>query len=147
MPVTTCSVDETLELGRQIGELLSDGDTVALYGEIGAGKTHLVKGIASAQAIPVTAVSSPSFAIVNLYEGRAIISHIDTYRTSRLNDLLEIGVEELLYDHSICIVEWPEILEPVLPDNCIKLELSHSGETCRTISLLHAAADQPKGQS
>lgn len=135
LPVTTHSVDETIELGRKLGQHLSSGDTVALYGDMGAGKTHLVKGIAAAHGVSELSVSSPTFPIVNIYEGDISISHIDTYRTDRLVDLIEIGVEELLYDESLCIVEWPELLESVLPDNCLRITLAHCGEQCRKLSL------------
>lgn len=96
---------------------------VAFYGEVGAGKTTLIKQLA--QALGVTSgLSSPTFSLVNEYHGPGLlVHHLDLYRLRTIEEALEIGIEDYLYDEFFTFVEWPELIEPILPDNTLRLRL------------------------
>jgi len=134
-PVVTRSPEETIALGRSIGQYLQAGDIVAFYGTLGSGKTHLIKGVASAFGIAPEQVSSPTFAIVQEYSGSLPIYHMDAYRIRSLDELLELGVEEYLYGEGLTLIEWPERMEALLPEHTLRLELRHFGEGEREIRL------------
>src|SRR4030065_148683 len=90
----TESVNETLAIGKKLGRLLSPGDVICLTGELGAGKTCLVKGIADGLGIKRRCITSPTFIIVNEYTGKIPLYHIDLYRIGSIEDLRDIGMEE-----------------------------------------------------
>ena len=101
---------------------LKAGDTISLEGDLGTGKTVLTKGIASGLGIgnPIT---SPTFTLVNSYEGRCKLHHFDVYRVGGSEELLEIGWEEYFTDDAICIVEWGDRIPDILPENTIIIRL------------------------
>jgi len=119
---TTRSEKETFELGYKISKELKAGDTISLEGDLGTGKTVLTKGIASGLGIgnPIT---SPTFTLVNSYEGRCKLHHFDVYRVGGSEELLEIGWEEYFTDDAICIVEWGDRIPDILPENTIIIRL------------------------
>lgn len=134
LPATTTSPEETTALGHQLAAHLHPGDIVALYGDLGAGKTHLVKGICAACGIPEAAVTSPTFTIVNEYPGeRFPLYHFDAYRIERVEEFFELGYEEYFFGDGVCLIEWPERVEPLLPEETIRLRLEHLGATERRI--------------
>ncbi|MFQ5569750.1 MAG: tRNA (adenosine(37)-N6)-threonylcarbamoyltransferase complex ATPase subunit type 1 TsaE, partial [Rhodothermales bacterium] len=134
-PTDTFSPADTLALGRRLAERLQPGDVVALYGELGAGKTHLIKGICTAYALPEAAVTSPTFTLVNEYAGRAFpVYHFDAYRIKRIEEFFELGYEEYFYGDGLCLIEWPERIEPLLPEHTLRLRLSHLGGHQRRIA-------------
>lgn len=136
-PTDTFSPADTLALGRRLAERLQPGDVVALYGELGAGKTHLIKGICTAYALPEAAVTSPTFTLVNEYAGRAFpVYHFDAYRIKRIEEFFELGYEEYFYGDGLCLIEWPERIEPLLPEHTLRLRLSHLGGHQRRIARL-----------
>jgi len=121
MKYTTHSFEETIAIGEKIASLLKGGDIVLLKGNLGAGKTTLVKGIAAGLGIKKDDITSPTFAIMNVYDmdekmatAKRLI-HIDTYRLKTEEELVEIGIEEYLGErHTICIIEWPEKIPELL---------------------------------
>lgn len=125
LPIETVSPEETLALGERLARHLRPGDVLALYGDLGAGKTHLVKGICAELGIAPERVSSPTFTLVNEYATRPPLYHLDLYRIERLSELDEIGVEELLHGEGVCVVEWPERMEPLLPPGTLRVRLLH----------------------
>ncbi len=134
LPATTASPEETTALGHQLAAHLHPGDIVALYGDLGAGKTHLVKGICAACGIPEASVTSPTFTIVNEYPGdRFPLYHFDAYRIERVEEFFELGYEEYFFGDGVCLIEWPERVEPLLPEETIRLRLEHLGATERRI--------------
>lgn len=135
-PVGTGAVEETIALGRRLASLLPPGSVVALHGDLGAGKTHLVKGAAEALGIPPEEVHSPTFTIVHEHEGELPLYHIDAYRLEGPHAFEEIGYDDYLYGEGICFVEWPSRLAALLPDETIHIELTHAGPTARMIRLL-----------
>ena len=124
MEFLTKSSDETIALGKKIGAKLKPGDIVGFYGELGSGKTTMIKGVAIGFGVKEQdIVKSPSFIMVNEYKGRYPIYHIDLYRIKNAEEILSIGFDEYLYGNGICLIEWAEKAEKELPDKTIKIEL------------------------
>jgi tRNA threonylcarbamoyladenosine biosynthesis protein TsaE len=120
--VTTRSALETLNLATRVGGLLRGGDVVLLGGELGAGKTVFAKGIARALGIAEPVVS-PTFTIVREYEGRLRLVHVDVYRIDRVQELHDLGFDDLLGDDSVAVVEWGDRVRAVLPPDCLEVVL------------------------
>lgn len=104
-------------------------------GEMGAGKTTFIKALAKALGVKEV-VSSPTFSIVNEYEGKERnIYHFDFYRIKNLQEAYDIGYEEYFYSDHICLIEWPEKVQELLPDHYLKIEITASGENERVLSI------------
>ena len=133
--VTSNSPDETIELGRNFGSQLKGGEVVAICGPLGSGKTHLIKGIAAgAGAKDTKRVNSPTFVIVNEYEGRLDIYHIDAYRLDSVLEFEMLGFDDFCYPQSVVLIEWADKVESALKSlNYIRIELEHAGKTKRII--------------
>lgn len=146
MKIFTNSPQETEALGKNLGRCMEDeGLTLALlYGEMGAGKTALVRGFCS-ELSPLSRVKSPTYTIVNEYRrGRVPIFHFDLCRLSSADELDSFGFEEYLSE-GICIIEWPDILGDFLPENAVNLTFTKSGEQGRIIAvegLSHGAEEK-----
>lgn len=140
MPVTlTLDVADlagTEALGRRLGELLVPGAVVALVGQLGAGKTHLTRGIAEGLGVrnPL-AVNSPTFVLIQEYAGPVPVYHFDTYRLSGPREFAELGVEEYFTGDGVCIVEWADKVTEVLPKDHLRIEIEHTSETGRLFTL------------
>lgn len=116
MQITTHSADETQALGAKLAERLQPGDVIAYFGDLGAGKTALTRGIAQGLGI-ADPVTSPTYTIVNEYlTGRIPLFHFDMYRLSSSDELFDIGWEDYLTRGGVCAVEWSENVEDVLQD-------------------------------
>jgi len=136
------SEEETFAIGRRIGEQLSGGEILLLSGPLGAGKTVLVKGIASALGLDAEDVTSPSFTLVNPHQGRLLLYHIDLYRLDEgATAAHAVDLDELLTDeNAVVIIEWAERMGGYpLPANVWRVIISGDGDDSRTISL--SAAD------
>ena len=127
----TCSVDETRQLGANLGEALEPSSVVALSGNLGAGKTHLTQGIAEGLGIERRLVNSPTFALVQEYAGRLRVFHFDTYRLRNVDEFLDLGFDEYLSLRGVCIIEWAERVAEVLPPDTLTVRVSATGETKR----------------
>ena len=129
------SPEETIEVGRRIGEGLRGGEVIGLCGALGSGKTHLVKGIAAgAGAVDCGQVTSPTFVIVNEYAGRLEIYHIDAYRLNSAAEFEMVGFDDYCHAGSVVLIEWADKVESVLRGiDHIVIELEHAGETKRCI--------------
>lgn len=132
---TSTSVDETLRTGFEFGKQLKPGDIVCLDGELGAGKTHFVKGVASYFGINPEKVSSPTYTLIHEYSGNLPIYHFDCYRLKSEQEALEIGTEEYLYGEGICLIEWPQKIQALIPDEAMWVEIAHHSKTERTIHI------------
>lgn len=133
--VTSRSEAETMAIGKALAQDLAAGDVVALKGDLGTGKTHFVKGMAPVFGIKKTAVHSPTFSLINEYGGTPPLYHFDCYRMESVKEALEIGVEEYLYGAGVCVIEWPERIDPLLPPHCIWVELETTGKTQRQFKI------------
>ncbi|CAN5422910.1 tRNA (adenosine(37)-N6)-threonylcarbamoyltransferase complex ATPase subunit type 1 TsaE [soil metagenome] len=127
---------ETMELAREIGKQAKAGDIICLKGELGAGKTHFVKGFVTAFGIEPQVVSSPTFSIINEYEGELPVYHFDCYRLKSAKEALEIGAEEYLYGDGVSIIEWPGRIEPILPDNVKWIGITSINSTTRQFTFI-----------
>ncbi len=137
LEITSQSPEQTIEIGRRIGEKLKGGEVIAICGPLGSGKTHLIKGIAAgAGAKDSRQVNSPTFVIVNEYSGRFDIYHIDAYRLNSIADFEMLGFDDFCYSQSVVLIEWADKIESALRDiDYIRIELEHAGETSRTIHI------------
>ena len=122
---TTRSPRGTLALGARLGEALQPGDVVALIGELGAGKTQLVRGICRGAGVPESEVASPSFAIVATYRGRIPIHHADLYRVGDEDELYGTGFSDLVGGEGALLVEWADRLPGALPPERLEVTLEH----------------------
>lgn len=133
LPTETSSPEATVALGKQLAEVIESGDVLALYGDLGVGKTHLVKGIASGLGVSEEDVTSPTFTLIQEYATEPPLYHLDVYRIEQVSELERMGVDEYLYGEGICVIEWPERMESMLPEHCIRLRLSHVDTNRRLI--------------
>ncbi len=125
---------ETQALGEKLGKTLKPGDVIALMGELGAGKTCLTQGIARGIGIaPGEIVCSPSYILINEYNGTVPIYHIDLYRLEGQTEIAELGLIEYIESNGICIIEWAERVETALPTDCVKINITWEDENSRQI--------------
>lgn len=128
------SPEETQRIGEALGARLSAGDVVACIGELGAGKTCFLQGLVRGLGV-VEPATSPTFVLINHYRGRVPVYHLDLYRTESLTEILDLGVEELLWGDGVTVVEWAEKLLPILPSHTIVVRIAGLGEEPREIVL------------
>lgn len=130
------SQDELPQVAEAVIRALGRRTVVALRGEMGAGKTTLIREIA-AQLGATDTVTSPTFALVNQYKGSGnrTIYHFDFYRIEELREAYDLGYEEYFYSGDICLVEWPEKIEPLLPENTIQVRITVDSATARTFEI------------
>ncbi len=134
MTIETKNVEETEALGRRIGEKLKRGDVVSLRGSLGAGKTVIAKGIASALRIE-EAIVSPTFTLVQEYEGDEKLYHLDIYRLSGEDEFESMGGEEFLYPDGISLIEWSEKIDSLLPPDTIYIDITINDDLTRKITI------------
>lgn len=134
MNIITNSEKETYDVGYKIGKLLKKGDVISLNGDLGAGKTHLTKGIAAGLDVD-DYITSPTFNIVNEYQGRLPFYHFDVYRIDDIYEMYEIGFEEYLYGEGVCVVEWGDIVEELLPKDKIYIYIKKLEDNVREIQI------------
>ncbi len=132
----TITTEETISLGHRLGAVLRPGDVIALVGELGSGKTWFTKGIGRGLGIPPDVViTSPSFSLVNEYDGRYTFFHMDGYRLESLSDFLAAGLDEYLYQDAIVAMEWADRWPEILPDTHIRVDITIINDQSREIVL------------
>jgi tRNA threonylcarbamoyladenosine biosynthesis protein TsaE len=127
--------DATTRLGRALGKLAAPGDLLCLWGELGAGKTHLAKAIGAGLGVSAT-INSPSFILMAEYQGRLPLFHLDPYRLADSADALAGGLIDERQATGLTVVEWPERLGDALPDGRLDLRIAGSGDEPREIALV-----------
>ena len=111
MKISTDSHEKTLAFGLQLGQCLKPGDIILLFGDLGAGKTTLTQGICRGLGVNKDEyIQSPTFTLVNLYQGRIPVNHVDLYRLDSISEIEALGLEENLFSSSVSIIEWAEKL-------------------------------------
>lgn len=133
----TASADETRERGRALARVLEAGSVVALNGELGAGKTTFVQGLAEALDCREP-VSSPTFVLLRIYHGRLPVYHFDAYRLDGPRALDDFGADEYFWGDGVSLIEWASQVEEALPPDHLTVELAHEGESSRRLRL-HAS--------
>lgn len=132
----TESALETLEIAARVGAVLRAGDLVVLEGDLGAGKTVFAKGVARALGVTDTVVS-PTFTIVREYRGRMPLVHVDVYRLDTIQEVEDLGIDEIIADDRVTLVEWGDVIASVLPAErlIIRLELGQRDDSRRITAL------------
>lgn len=124
----TFSPEETFAIGERFGRQAKPGQVLALTGDLGVGKTLFTQGLARGLDIDGP-VSSPTFTIVQVYEnGRLPFYHFDVYRIADPEEMDEIGFDDYVYGEGICLIEWAELIEDILPENCIRITIEKNLE-------------------
>ena len=124
---TTRSVDETRDLAAALSSLARAGDVVVLAGDLGAGKTAFVQGFGRGLGVP-DRITSPTFTLVHVYEGRLPVHHLDVYRLEQLSEALDLGLPEMLDDGSVVLIEWGDAILPVLPHDFLEVRVTFGPE-------------------
>jgi tRNA threonylcarbamoyladenosine biosynthesis protein TsaE len=133
--LVSTSSQHTDRLGQTIGRVLRGGETIALYGPLGAGKTALVRGIAQGLGASPTAVTSPTFVVIHEYQGRLPLAHMDLYRINSLRELESTGLLEYFSGQTVTAIEWADKGLALLPKDRIEITLNHRAAQSRTIQL------------
>lgn len=130
----TRSTDETTALGEAFGKQLNTNAVVCFFGDLAAGKTTFIKGlVAGAAQCDPALVQSPTFNYLNIYMGEKSIYHFDLYRLRDADEFLSMGFDELFEAMGICCIEWSERIPSLLPEGCIRIEMTHEGQDIRRI--------------
>ncbi len=135
MKLISNSPDDTENIGFKLGKILKAGDVAGLYGELGSGKTTMVKGIASAFGISRSDITSASFTIITEYQSDPPFFHIDLYRVEKGNDLDNTGIWEYIRDDSVSVIEWAEKAEDGLTGHIIKVAIEPKDRDQREITI------------
>jgi tRNA threonylcarbamoyladenosine biosynthesis protein TsaE len=130
---STESVEETSRIGEQLGRLLSKGNIVCLSGDLGAGKTAFTQGIAKGMGVK-DYVTSPTYTIINEYEGRLPLYHFDVYRLNDVSEMYELGYEEYFFGDGVVVLEWADIVRDIIPGERLWITiLNTKGDNSREI--------------
>lgn len=131
------SLDQIHEAARQFIEVMGDNTVFAFYGKMGAGKTTFIKAVCEALGV-ADVVTSPTFAIVNEYRSETngeLIYHFDFYRIKKLEEVYDMGYEDYFYCGAICFIEWPELIEELLPGDAVKVTIEEQTDGTRLLTL------------
>jgi len=141
--VETHSAEETVRLGTALSPVLIPGDVIVLSGDLGAGKTTFTQGLAVGLGI-TEHVTSPTFLLMKEYfGGRYPLMHMDIYRLGRIQEVIDLGYDEFLDPADIVVVEWGDMVEPLLPKDHLQVILRHVDENSRTVELVPKGANWP----
>lgn len=134
--IQTHRTSETVRIGKSIGSRLLPGDVVALVGELGAGKTQFIKGLAAGVGIGNPAyISSPSFKLINEYPGEITLYHIDLFRLEGEKEGEELGLEDYFQGRGITAIEWADKILSLLPEEILWIEIHYTGENSRSLEI------------
>lgn len=136
MKINSSSLAETLAISHLLAKYLQKNSVVCFFGELGSGKTAFIKGLASASAkYPMDDICSPTFTYLNIYHGDIDIYHFDLYRLKDEDEFLSMGFDEFFTAGGICCIEWSERIPALVPENCVKVEMTHNGGDKRSITI------------
>ena len=135
MEIRINSLDELHEAARQMVQAMGEHTVFAFYGKMGAGKTTLIKALCDVLGVS-DMVNSPTFSLVNEYRSDTtgeLIYHFDFYRIKKIEEVYDMGYEEYIYNNSICFIEWPELIEDLLPENATKVTIEEQEDGSRVV--------------
>lgn len=135
MEIISYNTEETMALGQRLAKTLPKQSILCLYGDLGSGKTTFVKGLAEGLGIESRLVNSPTFVLLNVYQGKRPLYHFDFYRLQSTEEIAAIGYDEFLYGEGIAVIEWSERFGPFLPSEHLRLEFIFKNETERLIKI------------
>lgn len=137
--ITISDTDKSLaEAAAKFVAGMDDRTVYAFHGEMGAGKTTFIAALAHALGVEEDVANSPSFSLINEYRSDTtaeLIYHFDLYRLENLDEALEIGVEDYLDSGALCLIEWPDVIEPVLPDDTVHVNITVNDDNTRTVTV------------
>ena len=134
MELKITSIEQIDETARQFVEQIGDHRVFAFYGSMGAGKTTFVKAVCEQLGVQ-DVITSPTFAIVNEYTGDdGAIYHFDFYRIKKLEEVYDMGYEDYFYSGALCFIEWPELIEELLPEDAVKVSIAEQEDGSRTVT-------------
>jgi tRNA threonylcarbamoyladenosine biosynthesis protein TsaE len=129
------SLDKIADAAREFVEQIGDKRVFAFYGGMGAGKTTFIKAVCEQLGVK-DAVTSPTFAIVNEYASDfGPVYHFDFYRIKNLGEVMDLGFEDYAYSGNFCLMEWPELIEDLLPDNTVNVHIAETSNGMRTVAI------------
>ena len=137
MEIKIQSLDQIHEAAKEFIAAMGENTVFALYGKMGAGKTTFVKAVCEELGV-TDVITSPTFAIVNEYRSEdtaELIYHFDFYRIKKLEEVYDMGYEDYFYSGALCFIEWPELVEELLPGNTIKVSIEEQKDGTRTVTL------------
>ena len=134
MEIKIQNIDTIRESAREFIQNIGDNKVFAFYGKMGAGKTTFVKAICEELGVE-DVITSPTFAIVNEYEANnQSIFHFDFYRIKRLEEVYDMGYEDYFYSGALCFIEWPELIDDLLPEDAVKVTITENADGTRTVA-------------
>jgi len=134
--IQTRSASETIRVGKTVGSRLLLGDVVALVGELGAGKTQFIKGLAAGAGIENSAyISSPSFTLIHEYPGKIPFYHIDLFRLGREQEAEELGLEDYFQGRGITAIEWADKIPSLLPEELLFISITYLDKNIRSVEI------------
>lgn len=147
--ITISTPDQLAEAARQFVGQMGDDTVFAFYGKMGAGKTTFIKAICEALGV-TDVITSPTFAIVNEYrsdEDNELIYHFDFYRIKKLEEVYDMGYEDYFYSGALCFIEWPELVEELLPMDAVKVCIEVADDESRIVTMGPLELDAPTAQA
>lgn len=135
MQIKIDSLDNIRAAAREFVKNMGEGNVYAFYGKMGAGKTTFIKAICEELGVD-DVITSPTFSIVNEYRSETtgeLIYHFDFYRIKKLEEVYDMGYEDYFYSGALCFLEWPELIEELLPDNAVKVTITQNEDDSRTV--------------
>lgn len=133
--ITITSLDSISDAAKEFVKNMGEGKVFAFYGKMGAGKTTFIKAICECLGVDDT-ITSPTFAIVNEYSSNKVdfpIYHFDFYRIKKLEEVYDMGYEDYFYGGGVCFIEWPELIEDLLPEDAIRVDIKENEDGTRTV--------------
>ena len=132
MEIRIENLDNIRAAAHEFIENMGNAHVFAFYGKMGAGKTTFVKAICEELGVK-DVITSPTFAIINEYEGDETIYHFDFYRIKKLEEVYDMGYEDYFYSGALCFIEWPELIEEILPDDAVRVSIIEQQDGSRLV--------------
>ena len=132
MEIRIENLDNIRAAAREFIQNMGDAHVFAFYGKMGAGKTTFVKAICEELGVK-DVITSPTFAIINEYEGDETIYHFDFYRIKKLEEVYDMGYEDYFYSGALCFIEWPKLIEEILPDDAVRVSIIEQQDGSRLV--------------